>query len=122
MDTSQESLLQELLGTPSSNLVRAYFLATAFTFLEILEECLSRPGLILLVKQLGCYLAAVASHERVLDLLLKHSEKGHQIPLNLLDYTRVYYAACDGDSYTITQFIQQGTKVDVHCVDGTTHH
>ena len=120
VDTSHESLLQKMLGNPPSNLVRAYSLAIAFGFREILEECLSNPSLRREAKQQGLFLAAAASHEGVLNLLSAHCETDDETPKNWLNLTRLYNAARDGDSYTITQLTKEGTQVDVPYSDGST--
>lgn len=78
------------------------------------------PDLSLEAKQRGFCLAAAASHHDVLDLLSTKCETDDGKPYNWLDLTRLYNAAGDGDSYTIVEFIQQGTQVDVPYVDGLT--
>lgn len=120
VDTSHESLLQSFLGKPLSNLARAYFLAIAFAFREILQECLPRPDLDLTARRQGLFLAAAASHEGVLELLSKHCETDNETPKNWLDLTRLYNAARDGDSDTVEALVQQGTEVDAPFVDGST--
>lgn len=62
VDTSHESLVQNLLGKSSSNLVRVYFLAITFAFREIRKECLPRPDFDNNVRRQELFLAAAASH------------------------------------------------------------
>ena len=121
VDTSHELLLQSFLGKPLSSLVRAYFLAIAFAFREILQECLPMPDLDLRARRQGLFLAAAApSHESVLELLSKRCETDSETPENWLDLTRLYNAARDGDSNIVESLIQQGTEVDAPFVDGST--
>lgn len=119
VDTNHGSFLQELLGNLSSNLVRAYFLAIAFAFREILEECLSRPDLDLKAKRQGLLLAAVAPHEGVLELLSENCETDNETPENWLNLARLYNAAREGDGQAIAKLIRRGTEVDTPFVGST---
>ncbi len=120
VDTFQKSFLQKLLNNPSSNLVRVYFLAIAFAFREILEECLPRPDLDYKARREGLFLAATEPYEGILELLSKHSETDNEVPENWLNLCRLYNAARDGDHETITRLIQRGTEVEFPFVDGST--
>lgn len=74
------SLLESFLRHASSNWHRAYFLVIAFAFREILRECLSRPTLVVEADAQVNVIAAIASHESVLDLLSNSCETNHELP------------------------------------------